>query len=176
MPGAEPAGVIVRRVRPQDWQALRDLRLEALGDTPIGFLESLETAQVLDDTAWRARAARGADGGDSFQVLAWLDGRAVGTVVCFPEAAGGGHRSDAAWLAAVYVAPAARGAGLLGALIEPAAGWARERGRTVLRLEVHEDNARARRAYARLGFMETGIRKPYPLDPSREELLMDRRL
>ena len=159
----------VRRVRPEDWQALRDLRLEALADTPLGFLETLAAAQALPDSAWQGRAARGAVGGDSFQVLAWEGDRALGTCVCFRE-------DGAAWLGAVYVTPPARGAGLLAALLEPCLTWAREQGEPVLRLEVHEGNPRARTAYERLGFVDTGRRRPYPLPPGGDELLMERAL
>ena len=159
--------VEVRRVAAEDWAQVRALRLEALADTPIGFLERLTEAQQLPDEAWQARAARGAEGGDSFQVLAWDGERPVGNCVCF-------LRDGAAWLAGVYVAPAHRGAGLLGELAERCAAWAREQGMTLLRLEVHEDNARAQRAYARLGFAATGERAPYDLDPSRDELTMER--
>jgi ribosomal protein S18 acetylase RimI-like enzyme len=93
----------------------------------------------------------------------------VASCVCF-------LRDGAAWLAGVYVAPAYRGQGLLAELAQHCAAWGRQQAATVLRLEVHEDNARARTAYARLGFAETGDRKPYPLDPAREELLMQRPL
>ena len=161
--------VELRRVRAEDWPAVRALRLEALADTPIGFLERLTEAQQLPDDNWQARVARGAEGGDSFQVLAWEDGRAVGNCVCF-------LRDGVAWLAGVYVTPAHRGNGLLGELAERCAEWGRERGMSVLRLEVHEDNARAQRAYARLGFVATGERSPYDLDPTREELTVERPL
>jgi ribosomal protein S18 acetylase RimI-like enzyme len=56
--------------------------------------------------------------------------------------------------------------------MEPLAGWAREQGMAELRLEVHEDNPRAAAAYRKIGFVETGRRRPYPLDPSGEELEM----
>ena len=153
----------------EEWPLVRALRLEALADTPIGFLETLSDAQALPDEAWQARVTRGAEGGDSFQVLAWDGERPVGNCVCF-------LRDGAAWLAGVYVSPAHRGDGLLGELAERCAAWAREQGMTVLRLEVHEDNVRAQRAYARLGFVATGERAPYDLDPSRDELMMERPL
>jgi RimJ/RimL family protein N-acetyltransferase len=161
--------VEVRRVRPAEWPALRALRLEALADTPIGFLETLAAAEQLPDEAWQARAERGAVGGDSFQVLAWDGQRAVGTTVCF-------LRDGVAWLAAVYLSPAARGAGLLGRLVEQCADWARAQGMSTLQLEVHEDNARAWAAYAKLGFADTGQRQPYDLDPTRQEVLLSRPL
>jgi hypothetical protein len=39
--------VDVRRVRPEDWSDLRSLRLEALEDTPLGFLETLADAHAV---------------------------------------------------------------------------------------------------------------------------------
>lgn len=148
----------IRRVRPEDWPRTRALRLEALADTPIGFLETLAQAQQLDDAAWQRRAARGAEGGDSFQVLAWDGDRPVGTCVSFVQ-------DGRAWLAAVYVAPDARGQGLLSSMVEACADWARDGGAPELVLELHETNARARAAYARLGFVDTGRTTPYPLEP-----------
>ena len=161
--------VSVRRVEPGDWPVLRALRLEALADTPIAYLETLATALALDDDAWQARARRGSAEGDSCQVLARSGGTAVGTAVGFLDA----ERPGTAVLAAVYVAPAARGTGLLSALLEPVVAWAGGRGCGVLRLWVHEDNGRARAAYERLGFRETGQLMPYPLDPERRELAME---
>jgi ribosomal protein S18 acetylase RimI-like enzyme len=165
--------VEIRRVRPEDWRDLRALRLEALEDTPMGFLETLADARAKPDEDWQARAARGAADGDglrdSFQVMAWDAGRPVANCVCF-------LRDDAAWLAAVYVTPDHRGQGLLDELAERCAAWGRERGMGLLRLEVHEDNARAQAAYARLGFRDTGGRAPYPLPPGGLELIMERAL
>jgi ribosomal protein S18 acetylase RimI-like enzyme len=57
-------------------------------------------------------------------------------------------------------------------MVEPCAGWARERGADALLLEVHEDNPRARVAYERVGFVATGDTSPYPLGPGRCELVM----
>ena len=157
--------ITLRRVTPDDWELSRALRLEALADTPIAFMETLEAAQAKDDAAWQARAARGAIGGDSFQVLALAGGRAVASSVCFLQ-------DGEAWLAGVYVSPAFRGAGLLGKLVEQCAGWAREQGASRLLLEVHEDNPRARAAYAKLGFALTGETRPYPLEAGGCELAM----
>ncbi|MBK5306205.1 MAG: GNAT family N-acetyltransferase [Frankiaceae bacterium] len=156
-------------MRPGDWPQLRALRLEALADTPIGFLETLAAARDQPDEEWQARAARSAEGGERCQVMAWDGRRPVANCACF-------LRDGAAWLAAVYVSPAYRGQGLLAELAERCSAWAREQGAEVLRLEVHEANARAQAAYRRLGFVMTGDRARYPLPPGGEELTMQRPL
>ena len=155
----------VRRVVPDDWRAVRHLRLAALAETPTAYCERWADAAALEDDAWRARAARGTDGGDSCQVMAWDGARPVATATGFVQ-------DGVAWLVAVHVAPDVRGRGLLEQLVERVVVWARAQQVPALHLEVHEDNARAAAAYRRLGFTESGRRRPYPLDPAAEELEM----
>jgi GNAT superfamily N-acetyltransferase len=164
VPAEEP---VVRRIGPDDWPLLRDLRLEALADTPIAYLETLAAAQALADDDWQARARRGAEGGDSCQVLALTAGKAVGTTVALLA-------DGRAWLAAVYLTRSWRGRDLLARLVSPCEAWAARAGADELRLEVHETNVRARWAYARLGFAETGETLPYPLEPGGLEVVMAR--
>ena len=164
-----PLDAQVRRVVPADWPALKVLRLEALQDSPIAYCEAYADAVDLPDERWAARAARGAVGGDSFQVLARHGEQPVATCVGYREGADAG-------LAAVYVASAWRGRGLLDRLVDEVVGWARSTGAPRLRLLVHETNGPAQRAYERLGFSVTGYREPYPLDPSTDEVEMVRPL
>ena len=163
------ADVELRQVRPDDWPAVRALRLEALQDSPTAFCQAHAEAVGASDDTWLAEATRGAVGGDAFQVLAWEGGLPVATAVGYRDADLG---ADAAGLAAVYVTPARRGQGLLELLVEQVAGWARSQGAAELLLLVNETNGPARKAYARLGFRETGHREPYPLDPSTDEVQM----
>ena len=148
------------RAEPQDWEDWRALRVEALRDYPLGFLRTYEDAVAQSDDDWRAWLSRPG--------AFWLvrdGGRPV--AMCSAWEDGGQH-----WLGAVYVTPASRGAGLLEELVSAAAAWVREQGAAALHLEVHEDNVRAQRAYARLGFAHTGGRSPYPLPPGGDELEM----
>jgi GNAT superfamily N-acetyltransferase len=80
-------------------------------------------------------------------------------------------------LVGVYVAPDRRGdgAGVTRALLDEVERWALGHGPT-LRLEVHEDNPRARRFYEKLGFVLTGRTSTYPLEPGGLELEMIKRL
>ena len=134
-----------------DWRDWKPLRLEALADTPIGFGELHADAQLLTDDEWEARWAR-----PGLRLLAYdADDAVVGMA--------GGFRTeqDVPVLFGVYVRPAARGRGVLAALVDVVAQWCAP---DALTLEVHVDNARARAAYARLGFAETGRRRPEGID------------
>ena len=162
----------VERVRPEHWPAWKAIRLEALAETPTGFLELHAEALRKTDAQWQERTAAAAEGDAHGLWLAWDDDRPVGCI--------GGLRFDpgsAVTVYSVYVCPDSRGAGVLDQLLGALEGWVRGLdGVSGLRLEVHEDNLRARAAYARRGFVETGATAPYPPDPTRCEVEMARPL
>jgi ribosomal protein S18 acetylase RimI-like enzyme len=143
-------------VGPDDWADWRALRLEALREAPQAFCRSYDETLGWSEADWRALLGR--PGGW------WLvrDGSHIRAMASAWEE-DGRH-----WLGAVYVTPSARREGLLDELVELAAGWARAQRAPALHLEVHEHNARARAAYRRLGFVETGRRRPYPLGDGDE--------
>jgi len=151
----------VRRVRADEWREAREIRLEALKDTPIGFGEWYEDALAKSDEVWRERTRKSAESeAAAMFVAAAADGsRLVGTAGVFaPDAAG---REYVVY--GVYVTPAFRGPGLGTAtrLFDTAISWARlTGGAEVISLEVHENNDRARAFYRRYGFVETGETKP----------------
>ena len=146
----------LQTVGPDDWQDWRALRLEALREAPQAFCRTYDESLGWTEGDWRALLAR--PGGW------WLvrgDDGAVAMASAWEE--DGRH-----WLGAVYVTASARGQGLLDGLVDAAAAWARAQRAPSLHLEVHEDNAPARAAYRRLGFTETGARRPYPLGAGDE--------
>lgn len=148
-----------------DWERVRDLRLEMLADTPLAFIETLETAQGHPEQEWRMRGAR-----NSLVAVDDATGRWVGS-------AGVVMSEGSPLLVGVYVSPSHRGRelGVLTTLVARVEEWARVRGGT-LALHVHEDNPRARRAYERLGFEATGRTFPYELDATQREFEMRKAL
>ncbi|MRG59639.1 GNAT family N-acetyltransferase [Agromyces sp. CFH 90414] len=165
------SNLLIRTTREDDWQAVRALRLEMLRDYPLAYGETLEHALGVDESGWRLRARRGETPGQT-SVVAIEGERWVGHM--------GGYLPDAATgplLVGVYVAPDRRGddAGVSRALLEAVERWAAQFGST-LRLEVHEDNPRARRFYEKLGFSLTGRSREYELEPGGLELEMIKRL
>jgi ribosomal protein S18 acetylase RimI-like enzyme len=164
-----PTTVEVRRVRSDEWSQLRELRLEALKDTPIAFAEAYDEAVAQPDSFWQERAARGAMSDSARTFVAVRGARFVGMTVVLVD-------GDAADLVGVYVTPALRGRahGVADALFAAAVGWCREdAGVARVRLNVTEGNDRAAAFYRRLGFVPNGVTVPYPLDPDIREIQME---
>jgi GNAT superfamily N-acetyltransferase len=143
-----------------------------LRDTPIAYGVRFDIADDYSETEWRYHAGSGGSAGNVLLVAIGSDGSWIGTMGGYVDRNVGGPV-----LYGVYVAPSARGqdAGVTDALLDAVEAWARTDFATI-RLEVHEDNARARAAYAKRGYVETGHRRPYVLDPTREELEMIKQL
>ena len=65
----------VRRIRTDEWENVRDLRLRALQDpaAPIAFLDTFASASAQPDGFWRGRTAHAADGDTAAQFVAIAD-------------------------------------------------------------------------------------------------------
>jgi len=160
--------VLVRETVPDDWQALRDIRLEALRDAPTAFGSTYELEVLRGEAHWRDRVARGGT------FLAFVP------EVSATEPAGliGGYQEDPVTveLVSMYVRPRARGRGVGEALVASVIDWAGKRNAECVRLWVTQTNAPARALYERCGFALTGERQPVPSHPSLDEVAMIRRL
>lgn len=141
----DACSVRVEVVTADGWRVWRDLRLEGLIDTPIGFGRLHAEEVLFTEAQWREGMER-----PGRKIMAYDADRAIGM-------AGGFVRPEDArpTLYAVYVTPPARGAGVLTALVDDISAWCAP---VPLRLDVHVDNHRAHAAYLRLGFVETGVR------------------
>ncbi|WP_448808391.1 N-acetyltransferase family protein [Agromyces bauzanensis] len=159
--------LVIRTTTEDDWREWRALRLEMLRDFPLAYGETLAHALEVDEAGWRARARRGTAPRQT-SIVAIEGDRWVGHM--------GGYIPDPTSgpvLVGVYVAPDHRGdaAGVSRLLLDAVERWALGYGDT-LRLEVHEDNPRARRFYEKLGFTLTGRSREYELAPGGLELEM----
>lgn len=173
---------VVRPIRADEWDKVKELRLAALRDPAarVAFLETLEQGEARTDEFWQERAAGGASGRRVRQFVAEAsDGEWVGSVSVLVEEAGttdifdGAIEQAQAHLVGVFVRPAQRGTGLTEALFAAALEWAWGLEEPVLarvRLFVHEENARAGAFYRRFGFVPSGKVVPMPTDPSAKEL------
>jgi ribosomal protein S18 acetylase RimI-like enzyme len=155
------AVVLIRELAPDDWQALRDIRLTALRDAPSAFGS---TYASFGEPEWRGRLRP-----ESATFLAHLP-------EVSPAGLAGviGEDPGTAELVSMWVAPAARGRGVGEALVTAAAEWAKGRDYREVHLWVTESNAHAQALYERCGFTPTGERQPLPSDPSVLEIGMRR--
>jgi ribosomal protein S18 acetylase RimI-like enzyme len=101
-------GYEIRQVHPDDWPALREVRLTALTDAPYAFMSTLERESGYDEARWRQWIA------GSACFLAWDGGQPAGLV-------GGLLLDNGEWhVVSMWVSPQARGSGVARQLLEAA--------------------------------------------------------
>ncbi|MEY2553205.1 MAG: hypothetical protein QOC57_1065 [Ilumatobacteraceae bacterium] len=139
----------VRRLVPNDHEALRAIRLRALSLEPHAFGSTFARESMFSDDIWRQRLRPG--GNPHFGCFDESSGL-VGLVAgMFDEADAHG-----AELVSMWVDRAARSTGAADALIDEVVRWAVAHGCTSIRLHVTDGNDRAERTYRRNGFFRTG--------------------
>jgi GNAT superfamily N-acetyltransferase len=170
----DAARITIRPIVEADWAEYRDLRFRMLEEIPLAFGERLATARLVPTSVWRARTRR-AESGNAVRFVAidTTTGAWVGTMGGFLSPDDGNR----AVLVGVYVVPGYRGSdhGVTDRLLALVEEWARRFGNSLL-LHVHEQNPRAIAAYAKRGFVPTGVTLPYPLDTSQTEIEMSKQL
>lgn len=143
----------IRTIRPDEWPALREIRLRALQDAPDAFGATFDDEATSSDEAWQHRADRP----DGTMIVAVDDtGRFVGMGSGGPA---DGHPEFGA-IYGMWVEPAARGQGIGEGIIRAIAEWARRAGYDAIGLGVTIGNGPATALYERLGFRDTGLRYP----------------
>jgi len=146
----------LRRLWPDDWADLRDIRLRSLADSPDAFASTLEREQAFTEDDWRRRLSGAVYVVDDPQ----------------PVAVGGifdNNGSPHVW--GMWTDPDHRGRGharrILDALIPPGSS---------AQLDVNITNGGARAAYERYGFVGTGVVEPLrPGSDMQVELMTLRR-
>jgi len=151
--------VEITRIGADDWERFRSARLASLSESPEAF--GSRYADWVDAPAerWRSRLTQ-----VPLTLLASDGTRDLGVV--------SGQPAGAEWveLISMWVAPEARGTGLAGELIRAVVDWAAARGMSTC-LMVRNDNVRARTAYERAGFVDTGVPEGWPIDEPPERRL-----
>jgi len=150
-PARVVTGIRLRPLRPDDEPELARLHAAAFGPTFDFYLFQIDTDAARDS----ALAVRDMLGGRYGECLAWAsyvaetgDGTLRGGCI-FVRAPYG------PLLVSVHVDPAAQGTGIGRALVVASVRALRERGETVIALNVTEGNRRAITLYERLGFVRS---------------------
>lgn len=131
---------------PEEWQAYRDLRLEALKTEPQAFGSTYQEALRCPDAYWQARLKDAADSTQSWLLFAKKDGCLVGMIGAFVE-------SEIANVISVYVVETARGQGISKRLLSALLTELSASGNVeTARLTVNKDQLPALALYRRFGF------------------------
>ena len=124
--------IVVRRVRPGEGAALRDVRLAALADAPSAFGSTYAEESLLTSEDWAARASAASSGPQRATLFAVADDAIVGLV--------GGYRPDLAFprieLVSMWTHPVARRTGVGRLLIGAVLDWATAYGGQTVQLWV----------------------------------------
>jgi demethylmenaquinone methyltransferase/2-methoxy-6-polyprenyl-1,4-benzoquinol methylase len=152
--------IAVRRASPEEWQALKELRLAALRESPDAFGSSYEHEARANEATWRGwTTGEGWDGAVA-TFVAEEGARLLGMATA--------HRPNdepgTVWMFAMWVRPEHRGHGIGRALVEAVVAHARSLGAEVVMLRVTESNPAAIGVYASCGFIGT----PDPPEPLRD--------
>lgn len=139
--------VQIKRIAPVEWQALRDVRLRSLLDSPGAFGQRYEEAEATPDEDWQSLASVSARGDRRVWYIAWGDdGAPVGVVQARRR-----PPTDC-MLFSMWVAPEARRSNVGAALVDSVGEWARSWGGERIVLWVIANNEGASRFYDRIGF------------------------
>ncbi|HEX6747013.1 MAG TPA: ribosomal protein S18-alanine N-acetyltransferase [Longimicrobium sp.] len=126
----------------------------------------LEIENACFSTPWKDATFRGLmRRTDTDLYVAELEDRIVGYSACWTVI-------DQSELGNVAVAPASRGHGIGGALVDVVIERVKERGARELFLEVRESNLVAQSIYRERGFTVVGRRRSYYAQPTEDALVM----
>jgi ribosomal protein S18 acetylase RimI-like enzyme len=144
------AAIDLRRLAPDDAALYRDIRLEALADSPDAFSSTLETEEDRPLETFAARLA------DAHVIGAFVGSKLAGVAGFYVQS--GPKHAHKGMLWGMYVRPAYRASGIGRMLVEVIIDHARRRVER-LQLFVVSDNLPARRLYESLGFVEYGVER-----------------
>jgi ribosomal protein S18 acetylase RimI-like enzyme len=155
-------------VTPQNAMLFKQVRLQALRDTPKAFSSTYADESRLTDAEWVKRASL-RNGEGSIVYLAMDAITPCGIVGGFLD------KDDAsrAHLVSMWVAPVHRRLGIGRKLVEAIFDWARAQRARSVQLIVTSNNEAAIEFYKRQGFTLTGHTAPYRNDPTLNDLEMN---
>ena len=139
--------ISIERIKPGEWQTLRDIRLRSLQDAPEAFGQRYDEAAAVPDDEWKSIARSSSSGNRRIWILARDESESpIGVVQ--------GRRRPPAdcLLFSMWVDPAARRSGVGGALVDAIQDWAESWDAQRVVLWVLAANESAMRFYDRIGF------------------------
>jgi GNAT superfamily N-acetyltransferase len=166
-PGAgPPADLSIRRLVPDEWQLLRQVRLAALEESPAAFASGFEREAAFGETRWRFRLQTSA------HFVAEREGELVGMARAVRHFDPDSDLRPEMELVSMWVARAHRRGGVGARLLAEVLNYARAEGEPLLGLWVAGGNENAEAFYRAAGFVRTGEEQDMPHRPAECEVRM----
>ncbi len=157
-------GLTVRRIRADEGGLLRQVRLDAIADSPGEFTTRLADARDRAPEAWRRVAEVHATADDQATWFAEVEGATAGMISAFRTEDG------AVTMTSLWSSPGHRRIGVADVLVATVRDWALDAGAVEVRQWLVERNAHARAFHESLGFAPTGAERPYEPSPDIREV------
>lgn len=154
--------VMIRALGEADWEEFRDIRLQALTESPDAFAAKLSDEQRFDEDFWKLRLRR------STRFVAETPERLLGVVSLGMAHDEDGEVPGVGEIFGLWVHPDARGSGVATKLLKAGAERAREDGLTHVAFWVGTDNGKAVAFASGMGFRPTDSRRPMRLPDGTE--------
>jgi GNAT superfamily N-acetyltransferase len=163
-PVASEAAPEVRRIQADEGGLLRQVRLDAIAESPGDFTTRLADARDRAPEAWDRVAQVHAAADDQATWFAEVEGDMAGMISAF--------RTDdgAVTMTSLWSTPGHRRSGVADVLVETVRDWAYTGGAVEVRQWLVERNAHARAFHESLGFEPTGAERPYEPSPDIREV------
>lgn len=158
------SGPVVRRIRADEGGRLRQVRLDAIAESPGDFTTRLADARERPPEAWDRVAEVHAVADDQATWFAEVEGETAGMISAF--------RTDdgAVTMTSLWSTPNHRRKGVADVLVATVRDWAHAAGAVEVRQWLVERNAHARAFHEGLGFQPTGSERPYEPSPDLREV------
>lgn len=154
----------VRRIRADEGPLLRQVRLDAIAESPGDFTTRLADAEARPPEAWDRVAEAHSTADDQSTWFAVAGDEVAGMVSAF--------RTDdgAVTMTSLWSAPGHRRTGLADRLVATVRDWAVASGAPEVRQWLVARNQHARAFHEGLGFRPTGVERPYEPSPDLPEV------
>ncbi|HMJ76739.1 MAG TPA: GNAT family N-acetyltransferase [Iamia sp.] len=158
------AGPVVRRIQADEGARLRQVRLDAIAESPGDFTTRLTDARDRPAEAWDRVAEVHAAADDQATWFAEVGTDTAGIISAFRTEDG------AVTMTSLWSTPGHRRSGVADVLVATVRDWAYEGGAVEIRQWLVERNAHARAFHESLGFEPTGHERPYEPSPDIGEV------
>ena len=141
----------IRPLRTDEWALLKELRMQALEDSPDAFAQTIDEIRDEPEAYWQQLAMNLRFPHHAFFV-AFVHDKPAGIAYGRLEA----EERTVAHVGSMWVSPTVRGTGIGKKLLERVMAWAVEQGATRIKLWVTVGNSPATKLYESSGFAPTG--------------------